>query len=205
MTEEDEQAARRRRRAARRKAKAAAEVENPERADLSVRGADGRFVPGGGGLVNPARQCTATVHSTGERCRASARPGMTVCKVHGGSAPQVVRAARERLLDMVDPALGQQYRLLTKPDTTDANRQRAINAILNRTGLAEHAQLDLSVGESFEDVLRAVAGLAPNPDPAADAGTDPAELDPDLLRVQQALTMGTDPDTDISGEGEWDD
>lgn len=42
-------------------------------------------------------QCTATAHGTGVRCRATADPGATVCRVHGGSAPQVKAAAQRRV------------------------------------------------------------------------------------------------------------
>jgi hypothetical protein len=38
-------------------------------------------------------------------CKQYAIRGGTVCKTHGGSAPQVKRAAALRLLAMVDPAL----------------------------------------------------------------------------------------------------
>jgi hypothetical protein len=50
-------------------------------------------------MANP--QCTATAKQTGERCRRTAQPGTTVCRHHGGRAPQVQRAAKRRL------ALGQ--------------------------------------------------------------------------------------------------
>jgi hypothetical protein len=43
-------------------------------------------------------QCSARAKSTGERCRCSAIRGGTVCHKHGGSAPQVKRKARERIL-----------------------------------------------------------------------------------------------------------
>lgn len=41
--------------------------------------------------------CTATAKSTGARCRRSPVAGATVCVVHGGAAPQVKAAAKERL------------------------------------------------------------------------------------------------------------
>jgi hypothetical protein len=46
-------------------------------------------------MANP--QCTATAKQTGERCRRTAQPGTTVCRHHGGRAPQVQRAAKRRL------------------------------------------------------------------------------------------------------------
>lgn len=42
-------------------------------------------------------QCTATANRTGQRCAMAAMKGGTVCRVHGGRAPQVKRAAKRRL------------------------------------------------------------------------------------------------------------
>lgn len=42
-------------------------------------------------------QCTANKASTGERCRAYAISGGTVCKFHGGKAPAVRAMAKRRL------------------------------------------------------------------------------------------------------------
>jgi len=44
-----------------------------------------------------AERCTATSKQTGQRCRAWPPPGSTVCRWHGGAAPQVVAAAVRRL------------------------------------------------------------------------------------------------------------
>lgn len=41
-------------------------------------------------------QCTATSRQTGERCKAWVVKGTTVCRHHGGSAPQVRAKAAER-------------------------------------------------------------------------------------------------------------
>lgn len=46
-----------------------------------------------------ARQCTAVSNSTGKRCKHSAIHGGTVCRVHGGSAPQVKAKAERRLAE----------------------------------------------------------------------------------------------------------
>ena len=49
--------------------------------------------------------CTAK-RSNGQPCRAAAIRGGNICQAHGGSAPQVIAAAKRRLLTLVDPALG---------------------------------------------------------------------------------------------------
>jgi hypothetical protein len=56
---------------------------------------------------NPkANQCTATSKTSRNRCTQPAIPGGSVCRYHGGAAPQVKAAAAARLRAMVDPALG---------------------------------------------------------------------------------------------------
>src|SRR6185503_18633156 len=54
---------------------------------------------------NPmARRCTAT-NRRQLRCERPAIPGGTVCRYHGGAAPQVQLAALERLRQLQDPAI----------------------------------------------------------------------------------------------------
>jgi hypothetical protein len=45
-----------------------------------------------------ARRCTARNRS-GERCRRAPTPGALVCSMHGGRAPQVIAAARTRVVE----------------------------------------------------------------------------------------------------------
>ena len=52
--------------------------------------------------MEDSRRCTATANSTGERCKNAAIKGGNVCRVHGGSAPQVKQKAQERLDRMAD-------------------------------------------------------------------------------------------------------
>lgn len=56
-------------------------------------------------IETPRPRCHAKAKSTGRSCRNAAIPGGRVCRIHGGSAPQVQRAARLRLAELVDPAI----------------------------------------------------------------------------------------------------
>ena len=47
----------------------------------------------------PKVRCSAK----GGKCRRAAIRGGTVCQYHGGGAPQVKKAAQERLADLIDP------------------------------------------------------------------------------------------------------
>jgi hypothetical protein len=49
--------------------------------------------------------CTAHSARTGLPCQKHAIAGASVCRTHGGAAPQVKRKARERLAILVDPAI----------------------------------------------------------------------------------------------------
>lgn len=51
------------------------------------------------------RRCTAAARSTGERCGRTPIPGGYVCRVHGGDVPAAREAAKQRLLQLVDPAI----------------------------------------------------------------------------------------------------
>lgn len=50
-------------------------------------------------------QCTAHAKSTNKQCTRMAIVGGTVCYVHGGAAPQVKRAALERIQEARDLSL----------------------------------------------------------------------------------------------------
>ena len=79
------------------------------------------------------RQCTATCKATRERCRRAPIKGGAVCIKHGGSAPQVKKSARDRLDEMVDPALTQLKRIVEEGET-DAVKLAAIKDVLDRAG-----------------------------------------------------------------------
>ncbi len=79
-------------------------------------------------------RCTAKARTTGNRCKAYAITGATVCRMHGGSAPQVKEAARRRILELVMPALVGLTDLLHDPDTPPATKLAAVRDILDRAG-----------------------------------------------------------------------
>lgn len=90
------------------------------------------------------RPCSAS-RTNGEPCGNSAIRGGTVCVAHGGRAPQVRAKANQRLLNMVEPALKELRRILDDPAAGDRDKLRAINMVLNRTGLAEKQELEVGM------------------------------------------------------------
>lgn len=51
--------------------------------------------------MNDARRCKA--HTKRGPCKRAAILGGRVCRTHGGAAPQVKAAAKERIADLIDP------------------------------------------------------------------------------------------------------
>lgn len=82
----------------------------------------------------PTRQCHAKAKSSGQQCTREAVPGATVCRHHGGAAPQVQRKAALRLLELVDPAISTLAREMVQADKS-SDRQRAANSLLDRAGV----------------------------------------------------------------------
>lgn len=123
-------------------------------------------------VIKPdSRMCTAK-RSNGEICKQAPIKGGFVCMTHGGASPQVRAKAQLRLQEMVEPALVQLNRILTRavdsksPDDTKLN---AIKEILNRVGVSgiskleisgpEGAPLEVSIGVSKEEKIRRITGL----------------------------------------------
>lgn len=81
--------------------------------------------------------------TNGQPCKAQAIKGGRVCRTHGGAAPQVREAARERLLALVDPALGVLARAVRKRKSAQwepsATELRAVSEILTRAGIGEES------------------------------------------------------------------
>jgi len=86
------------------------------------------------------RNCSATTRS-GKPCRGAAINGGTVCRMHGGAAPQVRRKAAMRLLDLIDPAITTLAQEMENAQFS-SDRQRAANSILDRAGVVRVTQTD---------------------------------------------------------------
>src|SRR5262252_9487789 len=90
-------------------------------------------------------RCKGHSSRTGLPCNNRPIHGSTVCSSHGGSAPQVKKAAAERIAEMVDPALAALRRLVDEADS-DSVRLSAVKEILDRhLGRAKQA-VDVTSG-----------------------------------------------------------
>lgn len=86
------------------------------------------------------RLCTK--HRTnGEPCRAPAMAGQQVCQAHGGSSPQARAAARLRIAQLVEPAIGTLARIMVDKDASAMARLRAAENVLDRGGYGRGAEV----------------------------------------------------------------
>lgn len=80
----------------------------------------------------PQRKCKAKT-TAGKPCGKYAIKGGRVCQTHGGSAPQVKKAAAKRLLAMVEPALVELQELVMQ-NVHLPSKLGAIRTVLERGG-----------------------------------------------------------------------
>ena len=92
-------------------------------------------------------QCKAKTKNGGKPCRAQAIAGGTVCRMHGGGAPQVREAARLRILELVDPALATLYRSLKLKGPASGVALAAAKDVLDRAGLKAPDRMEFSGAE----------------------------------------------------------
>ena len=88
-------------------------------------------------------QCTAH-RRNGDQCRRSAIKGSNVCATHGGSAPQVKRAAQVRLMMAADRVAGLLLQIADDQKVPVQVRLAAMRDILDRAGLVATQQIALA-------------------------------------------------------------
>lgn len=100
-------------------------------------------------------RCRAT-NTDGSRCRSRAIQGGRVCRQHGGLAPHVKLAARNRIENAADQMAEQLLRMAIDPSTKDSVKLAAIRDALDRAGLKAPEQVVVSAGQSsaFEDIAQ---------------------------------------------------
>ena len=77
-------------------------------------------------------RCSAHSKQTGAPCKQPPIPGGTVCRYHGGAAPQVKQKAQERLDRLVVPAIGRLEQLMAQAEFPSTAYQ-AVRDILDRS------------------------------------------------------------------------
>jgi hypothetical protein len=88
------------------------------------------------------QRCTARVSDGSRPCARWAINGSTVCATHGGRAPQVKKSARERLGELVEPALKGLHKALKSEDLPTI--VRASQIVLDRCGFHPSQAIELT-------------------------------------------------------------
>ncbi len=92
-------------------------------------------------MVSAKRRCRAKLSDGSRQCRNAPIRGGTVCRYHGGAAPQVQASARERLEALVDPAI---TGLQTALDSEDLGAVlKAARLVLDRAGFPPATKLEI--------------------------------------------------------------
>lgn len=117
------------------------------------------------GILAPGTpQCTAHKRTSGDRCKLPAIKGGTVCRRHGGSAPQVQRSARERFNDAIDPAINLMHKQLQRAangELSVAEEQNLMKIVFDRTGFVPGKQVNIDGKAKWEIAIAEIIREAP--------------------------------------------
>lgn len=95
-------------------------------------------------LMESPTRCTAR-RKNGMRCHNHAIRGATVCRMHGGAAPQVLRAAQVRAVMASDRLMGALLTIALNEKIPVRDRLVAIRDGLDRAGLTARTQIDVQL------------------------------------------------------------
>jgi hypothetical protein len=115
----------------------------------------------------PPARCTATAKGTGQRCRRAPIVGGTVCVKHGGGAPQVQKAARQRILDAAQDAVSTLIRATVDDNVPWPVRLAAARDLLDRAGEGAKQQIEVTTHDGdLADLDAALEALTTGRAPA---------------------------------------
>lgn len=125
--------------------------------------------------LNNPRRCRAT-NARGEPCGMWAIKGATVCRMHGGSAGQVKRKAKQRLEEAADRMAKELLNIATSAES-EAVKLNAVRDALDRAGLAAKHAVEVEVDpQPWEQVFAGIAAAARPVDGATVYGVLDAEV-----------------------------
>lgn len=106
--------------------------------------------------TSSARRCKAKSKRSGNQCRAYAIAGGTVCRIHGGAAPQTRAAAKARILAAADSAAAKLIEFMNSPDVPYPVRLAAARDLLDRADLTGKTTVEVSLAP-WQEVLQGLA------------------------------------------------
>lgn len=146
---------------------------------------------------NPViRRCTGHNKSTGERCRAEAAPGTTVCERHGALIPAVQAAAAQRIQMSVDEAARHMVQWLSDPSVDMRERVKVAQDLLDRGGLAATSKHLVGVVGSNDPIETLFLDLLSTPGALAEPNPVQEEPDPEVLELNRRADREEAPDWD---------
>lgn len=137
--------------------------------------------------VLPAVRCTARKRN-GEPCKAMAARGANVCRVHGGSAPQVKAAAQRRLQNAADAIIERLLGFALDQGVPNDIALKAVIAAADRAGFKPGVEIAVTT-PAYESIFeqltggsraehRNAQGIEDDPPPALVAANhDPIEVE----------------------------
>lgn len=142
----------------------------------------------------------------GTPCKKNPIKGATVCRVHGGAAPQVRKRAQERLQAAADILMAQLLKIASSAES-EAVRLSAVNSALDRAGYSAASMVKLAVVAPWEALLGTIvdddifidAPAGPRGRralPAHSSGGIPAEQDWDQEEDNRTAVAYVDGDDD---------
>ena len=151
----------------------------------------------------PEPQKCKRIKRDGERCGNAPISGATVCRMHGGSAPQVRRKAAERLAAHADILMAALLKIAASAES-EAVRLSAVRDALDRAGFGAAQMLKLVPADDpwsnlleeimDEDVLvRVTDNALPPPNPDGGRATDDDDEDYAGNAVQTVEYVDHDP------------
>ncbi|MGN7964910.1 HGGxSTG domain-containing protein [Microbacterium sp. 22179] len=162
--------------------------------------------------------CTAT-RRDGTPCTNFALTASSVCRMHGGSAPQVRRAAQVRILMASDLAARKMVELMSNPKVDDRVKLAAAKDLLDRANLAGTQNIEVGVtkrtfedfiGDAIIDVEEDEDGYEPLPAIPDEVIEDANVVDDEpplnrhdramLAEVERAHSRRARPDNNINGQ-----
>jgi hypothetical protein len=132
--------------------------------------------------------------------------GANVCRVHGGSAPQVKAAAQRRIQQALDAAAKRLLGFAFDDGVTDGIALAAVNGILDRGGLGAKQAVEVDVKAPWEERLGDVAHITRAEHMARyhpeKASPPPALAAPESDDIVDAEVVPEAPETQPSAAGE---
>jgi len=134
------------------------------------------------GLLPEPSKCVGR-KKDGTPCKRSPIKGATVCRAHGGAAPQVQRKAAERIAHASDIAVLQILALMQAPDTPAPVKLAAARDLLDRANVSGKTTIELEV-PLWQQVLDGIVATVPADGETAMRVFVEAQPEPDPLVIE---------------------